>query len=277
MQNRYVGDIGDFGKFGLLKALCQPDGGGEKLTLGVVWYLVPDESHNNDGKHINYLRPTADNFRKFRSCDPMLYDKLSQIVQDGNRDVKHIREDGVLLSDTVYYERELSYHGLPNNSSAARENRLAYRTEWVKGALETTGKCDIVFVDPDNGLGVSVERHQAKGPKYVYYDELQPYLEREQSLIIYHHIGRNGTAGKQIQTRFLEIKDQLNVSNNVFALLFGRGSLRAYFVVPGKAHADSVLEKARRLITQPWGSHFALVYPNCKSMTPLQLNNNLLF
>lgn len=39
MQDRYVGDIGDFGKYGLLRALCAHD-----LSLGVVWYLVPDES-----------------------------------------------------------------------------------------------------------------------------------------------------------------------------------------------------------------------------------------
>ena len=38
MQDRYVGDIGDFGKYGLLRALC-----GRDLYLGVVWYLIPDE------------------------------------------------------------------------------------------------------------------------------------------------------------------------------------------------------------------------------------------
>ena len=42
MQNRYVGDIGDFGKYGLLRAHF-----GRKyqipLRLGVVWYLFPDE------------------------------------------------------------------------------------------------------------------------------------------------------------------------------------------------------------------------------------------
>src|ERR1700684_4163658 len=40
MQDRYVGDVGDFGKFGLLRALC-----GEShplpLKLGVVWYRFP--------------------------------------------------------------------------------------------------------------------------------------------------------------------------------------------------------------------------------------------
>ena len=50
MQNRYTGDIGDFGKLGLLRAL-QASG----LTVGVNWYLVPDENHNSDGRHVQYL------------------------------------------------------------------------------------------------------------------------------------------------------------------------------------------------------------------------------
>ena len=40
MQNQYTGDIGDFGKLGLLRVL-QESG----LTIGVNWYLVPDENH----------------------------------------------------------------------------------------------------------------------------------------------------------------------------------------------------------------------------------------
>ena len=43
MQNRYTGDIGDFAKYGLLRALCPGH------RLGVAWYLYPDESHNEDG------------------------------------------------------------------------------------------------------------------------------------------------------------------------------------------------------------------------------------
>ena len=37
MQNRYVGDIGDFGKYGLLRALYHG------RQLGVAWYLCPDD------------------------------------------------------------------------------------------------------------------------------------------------------------------------------------------------------------------------------------------
>ena len=73
MQNRYTGDVGDFGKYGLLRALCLPEGDrGPALRLGVVWYLTSDESHNNDGRHIGYLEPTPKNAKTLRVCDPSL-------------------------------------------------------------------------------------------------------------------------------------------------------------------------------------------------------------
>ena len=46
MQNRYVGDVGDFGKYALLRRI-----GKAGLSLGVNWYLTPDESHNSNGKY----------------------------------------------------------------------------------------------------------------------------------------------------------------------------------------------------------------------------------
>ena len=34
MQDRYVGDVGDFGKYGLLRSLCRGDEHGAALRLG---------------------------------------------------------------------------------------------------------------------------------------------------------------------------------------------------------------------------------------------------
>ena len=55
MQDRYAGDIGDFGKYGLLRALCGEDGHGPALRLGVLWYRVLEAEENNDGRHTAYL------------------------------------------------------------------------------------------------------------------------------------------------------------------------------------------------------------------------------
>ena len=74
MQDRYTGDVGDFGKYGLLKALCQgaANAVGPALSLGVAWYLTCPEEKTADGKHVTYLEPTPHNRAYFRSCDPSL-------------------------------------------------------------------------------------------------------------------------------------------------------------------------------------------------------------
>ena len=111
MQNRFTGDIGDFGKLGLLRAL-QTTG----LSIGVNWYLAPDESHNNDGRFVQYLEDEA-----FRECDPALWSGLKQIVSSGRRTVSAL-EDAHLL-DAVFFSDVLS-------SSGTRAERTTMRKEW---------------------------------------------------------------------------------------------------------------------------------------------------
>src|SRR4030042_3291020 len=98
MQTRYVGDVGDFGKYGLLRALCLPDADGDKgLSLGVVWHLVPDEKKGNDGTYIDYLEEDAgQNGARLRRCDPSLYDAIRRIVHSEQRGVLSVRTGGVL-------------------------------------------------------------------------------------------------------------------------------------------------------------------------------------
>ena len=63
VQDRYFGDIGDFAKLGLLRGIVAND---PALCLCVLWYLVPDESLTNDGRHITYLEPSCKNRKRFR-------------------------------------------------------------------------------------------------------------------------------------------------------------------------------------------------------------------
>lgn len=63
MQNKYVGDVGDFGKHSLLRRLAgatAPDNL-PPLRLGLVWYARSDECGNLDGKFVQYLDPTRKN------------------------------------------------------------------------------------------------------------------------------------------------------------------------------------------------------------------------
>jgi len=93
VQTRYFGDIGDFAKFGLLRCVVADD---PRLRLCVLWYLVPDESHTNDGRHIAYLDPTCKHQKRFRCCDPDLYDTLGRLVHGGERSVSLVARHAIL-------------------------------------------------------------------------------------------------------------------------------------------------------------------------------------
>lgn len=196
MENKYVGDLGDFGKYGLLRYLCRG------LRLGVVWYLVADEDHNADGRYIRYLNLdqetsllyglspgtksfASQNERRFRACSPELYDALSRIVRDRARTVAEIRKRGVLPADTVFFEDVLEL------SARGRDERRKQREEWVDAALARTIDCDAVFLDPDNGLELDPDNGRAlPGPKYVTYEEVRRFRARGQSVIVYQHFDR---------------------------------------------------------------------------------------
>src|SRR6476620_4333677 len=113
MQNRYVGDIGDYLKLGILRALSPG------YNLGVAWWLFPDESHNGDGRHISYLsRP--DQWRHF---DPDLFDTLGSIVSTGRRSVREL-ETGDILPGAMF-AREF----IPTDRTRTRGQQ---RSEWLK-------------------------------------------------------------------------------------------------------------------------------------------------
>jgi hypothetical protein len=251
VQDRYVGDIGDFGKYGLLRALC-----GDGQSLGVVWYLVPDEGGNGNGAHVGYLDPTPANLRGFRTCDPALYDALGEIVHTGTRSVRSISERAVLPPGTVFYEEPLSFHGMPGIGPAATKVRLDHRSGWVHRALDATRECDVVFADPDNGLESGTQRHHRKGPKFAYYDELAPYAQRGQSLVVYHHLHRSYSTREQIHERLDQIGERLG---EPFVLLYRRGTLRAFFVVPSVVHRGMLYGWARRFVEGCWGQHFTIL------------------
>ena len=258
MQDRYVGDIGDFGKYGLLRALCLPshDPGSPAPSLGVVWYLVPDEDQNRDGQSTEYLRPIPGNVVLYRQCDPALYDTLGKLVSESTRSVNAVRESRILPPGTVFYEVPLSFEGIPGHGPSARGMRAAHRKSWLQGALEAVAGCELVFIDPDNGLEVpSVSRDHRRGPKYVFLDELSPYLRRGQSLILYQHIDRSGRAGSQIRKRLCQLRQMQDGCGNAFAILYHRGTSKVYLIVPTQDHSCVLFERAQRFVEGCWGQH----------------------
>lgn len=235
MQDRYAGDVGDFGKYGLLRALTSGSDGDLPLRLGVVWYLTNPEA-NNDGRHISYLSQE----KRYRSCDPALFDLLQRLVRMGSRNVRTVREWGLLPPRTVFIEELVQLR--------------KRRDEWCAAASRATVNADLVFLDPDNGLQVdSIGRGRSTAPKYAFYSELLPYLQRGQSLIVYHHLGqRTRTAKAEIEARLDELTNWSGLTP--FALRFQGGTARAYFVIPAVTEQTRLRQRAVAFLSRGWAA-----------------------
>jgi hypothetical protein len=252
MQDKYAGDVGDFGKLGLLRWLCgiYPAADPE-LRLGIVWYLVPDELKTNDGKHIGYTNRNHPREALFRSCDPDLYDELARMLDAGQRSVARLQTLKALPRSARHFLAPLDFRGM------ARGSRPDTRSEWLNRALEETRDCDLVFIDPDNGLET---KSVSRLPKYAYFDDLEPFVQRGQSLVIYQHVNRTASAFVQAQLRINQIQNQVG-AECLPAVRFRRGTGRLYLVVPAARHMELLRRRTATLLESSWGRqrHFELI------------------
>jgi len=243
MQNRYVCDIGDFGKYGLLRALIRDD-----LRLGVVWYLNPNEEENSDGGLVTYLQDGKES--EFRQCDPELYDALRGLLQREQRNIFSVQQSGILRMPTLFYDTPLTFSGVD------LAKRKEHRDQWCREALRTTENAQIVFFDPDNGLpGKTAKFYSKNGPKYVFPEELLPYAQRGQSLIAYQQQNRTCALADQIEAGQRRLM-HLGAGRSVWALSFHRMRVRIYFVV-ASVHQENILHnRLCEFAEGPWKGHF---------------------
>ena len=238
--------------------------GRSALSLGVVWYRVPNEG-GNDGKNLSYLDtpPKNRDRERFRECDEQLYDTLFDIVYDGfypdlqrkRRNVQAIQEAAIFPPGTAFYPDRLTFDRMPPIGPAAREARLTRRRKWVDEAVDKTGSCHVVFLDPDNGLEIpSTQRHHKRGPKYVFYDEIARFLERGRSVVIYQHMPRE-SPDVYVRWRVKKLREKVEIRGALWAVLWHPYSPRVYFIIPNGREAV-LRPRIKAMLKGPWGQHF---------------------
>lgn len=226
MQDKYVADIGDFGKYALLNHLRKASA----LRLGVIWYWVDpdhtDRAHQkNDGKHTAYLglngkMPNMD----LQTIEPDLFSQLRSIVHENRRNIQSVQNDFILGPDTVYFADSVSSHA-PTKT----------RDPWLKSALKSVEDVGIVFLDPDNGLASSNRNgRRREDAKYVLRSDLKAFWSNGKRIIVlYHHPNRKNKKvdhDMQIENLAKEIESALGHSC-VLPLRYRRGTSRAYFII----------------------------------------------
>ena len=212
MQDRYAGDIGDLGKFYLLRKLQK------SFKIGINWYYTPklDSDNSNEGE----LR----DFSKIKKSDKdyvELVEKM-QTIDKNNPSVKSLKE--LKLIDGAEYYSDV----------VERKTRV----DWYNKSLKAMKGFEIVFLDPDNGLLCkSVAQGSEKSVKYVYYDEIGCYLKNgAKAVIVYNHRCR-----KKENAYFsdifdnlsnVEIKDGQKIDRALIqAIVFPRFSIRDYIII----------------------------------------------
>lgn len=257
MQDRYAGDLGDFLKLGLLRWLVAPSCEMPPMRLGVVWYLAPEESHNADGKHVAYLDPACAAGKALRPLDPDLYDRLAMMVAGGHRSVASLEAAGVLPEGSQTFAERLDFGDL---APAARQARVDRRCEWLDGALGATEDCSMVFFDPDNGVrrsDHSTPSYRSKAEKHMYLSELRPFVERDQSVVVYHHADRSAPVPVQAQRRLADLRDELGVPP-LAAVRASRGTTRLFLVAPSPTQRALLGHRLDRLADSRWSDELTV-------------------
>lgn len=240
MQNRYTGDIGDFGKLGLLRQISRMG-----LSIGVNWYLTPDETHNGDGRHIGYLKNNT-----FRTCDEQLWSALGQVVTANRRRVSELERPDILKAH--FFAQMLDFTGLN------KTERQTFRREWHTAAMDKLRACDIIFVDPDNGLIVPSAEGTPKSNKFVLPFELREYYRAGASVIYYQHKARRPDAFYAEQNDRL-IKTGGFPDAKGTGLKFRTTSQRYYFFLMQPSHAETMMRCIEQMIKPPWSNHFEVL------------------
>ena len=177
MQDRYTGDIGDFVKYGLLRAIK-----GRK-RLGVAWYLHPDAGPDGDGSHTEYLTDVKQRQRWHR-LDRQLFETLEKLLSDDDRSVQAVQRSGV-LGDAAFASEPLDVSGV------RWRDRRHWRRCWFEAVQNRLFGCDVVFADPDNGL-VADDRfrpERKEDAKRIPLAEATALAEGR-AAVIYHHNSR---------------------------------------------------------------------------------------
>lgn len=220
MQDKYAGDIGDFGKFALLRALA-PD-----RRLGVCWYAVESEAHNNDGRHTAYLGQPE----RFRGLDPVVFDALKGKLSDGGpRSIRRLEELD-LLPGAVFHGRLV-----PRSRSE--------RHVWFHELRQTMKTCELVFLDPDNGISFGARSH-----KHVTPDEIQTLAKDGHALLVYHHQGRRKGGAPQEYAHAVDNFRAMGITDTC-AVRLRPSSPRFYFLV----NAGEALRDRLQTFARHWG------------------------
>ena len=248
MQDRYVADVGDFGKFHLFRYLFNHEKSPlDGKALAQIWFMHEGKGEeNNDGRHIGY-------FERMVGSDEYLEHSLMDLIIRDKREVTELEELKLLKNAKFFY--------------AKVPKVLEDRYLWLNEALTFSSKSQIVAVAPDNGMALKCNRVEKRFEfltldehytqkvyphKYIFADEVSyfyrlPYLE---VCIVYQHLSRCFSHNEQIVSILCDLKNEYE---NVLAIKHKPYSPRVFFFLS----KSQVIHESLELRLEKFASEFS--------------------
>ena len=169
MKDQYFGDINDYRKYGLLRAI----GRASEFRMLVAWMLTSDDG-STDGKFISYLGDPG----KWSRHDPDLFLNIRALLSCNQQRRVSLIEGTELLPKAEYFSAHVPESALSRNA-------------WFGALAQRAEGRDFIFLDPDNGLEVKSKPYGTKdSSKFLYWREIQALWATGKSLLIYQHFIR---------------------------------------------------------------------------------------
>lgn len=235
MKNQYIGDIGDYGKYGLLRFIAE-----RGIKVGVNWYLTKNDG-SSDGKITNYL-----NNPKEADYNGEIFGALKKVADRQDKSVYDI-EKADLIPDARYY------HEILSNDAADAHSREIHRRLWEKNALAYLEDGELIFADPDNGIGYGKKPGRKGSEKYVLPEEIAAYYQRGQNVVFYCHKGRR--KADAWERAKVGIRDYLPDAK-IIVLTFHRGTQRSYIFALHPEEYDRYQLILDDFLKSKWGKLF---------------------
>lgn len=234
VRDNFVNDIGDYAKYALLRALCAS--GHAEISLGIIWYLTDHAEQNSDGRRRPHLSQNG-----WQDLDPELLVTMRRIEGAvGGQDelnVGLIEKSGMLPAGTAYFSE-----AIPLVQGSARQ-RVLERTAWFERARKAVADCDLVFLDPDNGLEVrSVPVTSPSAGKYATVPEIVALLENGAGVVLYQHGSRTPWPAQR-ERICAQIVSGTGQALTIRSLRFRAFGTRAFFCVTTQPWMTDAVER----------------------------------
>ena len=241
MKNQYFGDIGDYGKYGLLRFLAE-----NGISISVNWYLNPTgDDVGEAGKFTKYL--LKENEKAFRKYDPIVYDTLKERIEPKERRNVLVMNETDLIPRARYYTEPL-----PAMDGVSLSEWKQRRDEWHKNALSFCAGSDLVFLDPDNGIQPEDAPSLRQKNKYVFLEEaLEYYNDKNLNVVYYCHKGRRPPEEWNEYKQIL--KKELPTADFV-CLTYHRGTQRSYIFALHSDRSAEIRQLLDAFLASDWGT-----------------------